>query len=287
MYPQLAVDHERPGSQTYSNICCFAQAPDFDDTEAAWKIKTRMRQLGDMFERRDLDNILGVLPDFMYPTGGADGMEATKKAYAEALSSASEKFWKLSALQPSWNFDHLTTILSSQEEWHMDSPPVVLACSDQAPLVVVSESTQRLHHLLPGSRLEFIPSSKWSWQLEGEDIWDETVMLLKEVLPTGVEVHSGPVHIFACEERRQVHVIGPLSHRGSNLYRFVGCYTQDIYRERKLVPLGSWASKAGLLSIRPCPVPGASAIYSLSVATASPGALGQSAACEDLGDHGR
>ncbi|CAE7947399.1 unnamed protein product, partial [Symbiodinium sp. KB8] len=72
------------------------KAPDFDDTEAAWKIKMRMRQLGDMFERRDLDNILGVLPDFMYPTGGADGVEATKKAYAEALSSASEKFWKLS-----------------------------------------------------------------------------------------------------------------------------------------------------------------------------------------------
>ena len=30
----------------------------------------RMAQLGDMFERRNLDNILAVLPDFMYPTQG-------------------------------------------------------------------------------------------------------------------------------------------------------------------------------------------------------------------------
>ena len=164
------------------NVHLF-MAPDFDGTEPAKKIKNRMAKLGEYFDQRDMDNILGVLPDFMYPTGGADGVEATKKAYAEALSSASEKFWKLSALQPSWNFDHLTTILSSQEEWHMDSPPVVLACSDQAPLVVVSESTQRLHHLLPGSKLEFIPSSKWSWQLEGDAVLASVTELLDTLLP--------------------------------------------------------------------------------------------------------
>ncbi|CAE7201329.1 warA [Symbiodinium natans] len=185
------------------------KAPDFDDTEAAWKIKTRMAQLGDLFERREMENILKVLPDFMYPTGGADGVEATKKTYAAAVSSASEKFWKLSALQPSWNFNHLTPILSSQSEWHMDSLPVVLACSDQAPLVVVGESMQRLNHLMPGSKLEFIPSSKWSWQLEGEDIWDETARLLQPLLPAGVDVHSYPQPIYACKEHKKVHVIAP------------------------------------------------------------------------------
>ena len=35
-----------------------------------------------------------------------------------------------------------------EDEWQMDSLPVVLACSDQAPLVVVSESTQRLLRLI-------------------------------------------------------------------------------------------------------------------------------------------
>ena len=56
-------------------------------------------------------------------TGGAEGVEATKKAYAAALETASEKFWRLSALQPSWNFEHLTGILSSQAEWPVDCVP--------------------------------------------------------------------------------------------------------------------------------------------------------------------
>ncbi|CAE7254233.1 warA, partial [Symbiodinium pilosum] len=92
-----------------------------------------------------------------------------------------------------------------------DSLPVVLACSDQAPLVVVSESMQRLHHLMAGSRLEFISSSKWSWHLEGEDIWDEVAVMLQTLLPIGVPVQSSPKHIFALEEQRQVYVIEPES----------------------------------------------------------------------------
>ena len=46
-------------------------APDFEGTEPATKIKNRMAKLGEFFGEKDMDNILAVLPDFMYPTPGS------------------------------------------------------------------------------------------------------------------------------------------------------------------------------------------------------------------------
>ena len=126
-----------------------------------------MAFLGETYGSRDYDKILPLLSDFTYPTGGAEGMEQIKAEYKNALDSASDNFWDLARLQPSWNFAKLTPTFASMQEWPLQSPPVVLAASDQAPLVVVGEAMQRLQQIMPGSRLEFIPSSKWSWHLEG------------------------------------------------------------------------------------------------------------------------
>lgn len=143
-----------------------------------------MATLGEMFAKRDEEKILATLPDFMYPSGGAEGVEAMKKRYKEATSRASENLWKISALQPSWNFQHITQIISSLEEWPRDDlKPVVLACSDQAPGVVVTESMQRLNHLMAGSELKFISSSKWSWPLEGEEVIADVTVFLDALLP--------------------------------------------------------------------------------------------------------
>ena len=116
------------------------KAPDFDSTELAQKIRKRMAFLGEKYASKDRDAILSLLPDFMYPTGGAEGVEETKEMYWLAMEEASANFWEMAGLQPSWNFEHLTGMFTELPEWPRDSPPVVLAASDQAPLVVVGEA---------------------------------------------------------------------------------------------------------------------------------------------------
>ena len=61
--------------------------------------------LGETYGKRDYEAILQLLPDFMYPTGGASGVEETKAAYKIALEAASHNFWQMAMLQPSYNFE--------------------------------------------------------------------------------------------------------------------------------------------------------------------------------------
>jgi len=221
------------------NVHLF-KPPDFDATEAAKKIKNRMQQLGGMFERRDMENIQSFLTDIMFPSGGADGVAETKRRFVEALEEASENFWRLSALQPSWNFENLTKIFTTLEEWPLESPPVVLACSDQAPLVVVSESMQRLNQIMAGSKLEFISSSKWSWPLEGQDVLDEITCLLRPLVPLP-ELQCQVINVFACEDQRPIHVIGPDGPAVANIL-YLGL-PRFIPFELQLPALKMWAQR--------------------------------------------
>ncbi|CAJ1454863.1 unnamed protein product [Effrenium voratum] len=185
------------------------KAPDFDSTELAQKIRKRMAFLGEKYASKDRDAILSLLPDFMYPTGGAEGVEETKEMYWLAMEEASANFWEMAGLQPSWNFEHLTGMFTELPEWPRDSPPVVLAASDQAPLVVVGEAMQRLQQIMPGSKLEFIPSSKWSWHLEGTDVVEEVTSLLARVAPARVKVTVSHANARVGSETRKVVVIEP------------------------------------------------------------------------------
>ena len=81
---------------------------------------------------------------FYVSYGWAVGLEETKATYKEALEAASPNFWEMAMLQPSYNFEHITSMFTSLHVWPIESPPVVLAASDQAPLVVVGEAMQRL-----------------------------------------------------------------------------------------------------------------------------------------------
>ena len=184
-------------------------APDFEQTELAQKIRKRMAFLGETYGKRDYDAILTLVSDFMYPTGGAEGVEETKLRYKEALEEASPNFWKMSMLQPSYNFDHLTGVFTSLPEWPSISPPVVLAASDQAPLVVVGEAMQRLQQIMPESKLEFIPNSKWSWHLEGDDVIDAVTERLTSILPSRVETMANTTLVQAGGEQRPVVMIQP------------------------------------------------------------------------------
>ena len=188
------------------NVHLF-KAPNFDETELAQKIKKRMAFLGETYGSRDYDKILPLLSDFTYPTGGPEGMEEIKSSYKDALDAASDNFWELARLQPSWNFAKLTPTFTSLPEWPLQSPPVILAASDQAPLVVVGEAMQRLQQIMAGSQLEFIPSSKWSWHLEGADVVDEVALMLESVLPSHLPVTTDEVEIKVGSEHRQVRVI--------------------------------------------------------------------------------
>lgn len=165
-------------------------APNFETSELAEQIRTRMTYLGNIHRSRSLDEITAVFSDVTFPTGGFEAVKKSTSMYRSAILSASPSFWQLSSLQPLWNFRHLTSIFSSSSEWHLDdAPPVILACSDQAPQVVVAESMQRLLHRMAGSRMHFLQSSKWSWQLEGDAVVDQVTELLDELLEAGQQ-HS-------------------------------------------------------------------------------------------------
>jgi len=43
---------------------------------------------------------------------------------------------------------------------------------------------------MPGSRLEFIPSSKWSWHLEGEAVLEAMTEFFTSILPSQVADRS-------------------------------------------------------------------------------------------------
>ena len=181
-----------------------------------------MAFLGKTYGKRDYEAILQLLPEFMYPTGGASGVEETKAAYKIALEAASHNFWQMAMLQPSYNFEHITSMFTSLPVWPLGSPPVLLAASDQAPLVVVGEAMQRLQQIMPESKLEFIPSSKWSWHLEGEDVIDEVSSMLASVLPSKVDSKVSTTHINVNGEKRPVVVIAPESPSIANIL-YIGC----------------------------------------------------------------
>ena len=203
------------------NVHLF-NAPDFEQTDLAQKIRKRMAYLGETYGKRDYDSILTLLPDFMYPTGGASGVEDTKRKYKEALEGASANFWEMAMLQPSYNFEHTTGMFTSLPVWPLESPPVLLASSDQAPLVVVGEAMQRLQQIMPGSKLEFIPNSKWSWHLEGPDVVDEVTEMLATLIPSKVQSKVSTIHVDVHGTKRPVVVIEPTSPAIANVL-YIGC----------------------------------------------------------------
>eukprot|EP00438_Fugacium_kawagutii_P001579 Skav221821 [mRNA] locus=scaffold885:83026:93233:+ [translate_table: standard] len=203
------------------NVHLF-NAPDFEQTDLAQKIRKRMAYLGETYGKKDYEAILTLLPDFMYPTGGAEGVEETKQAYRKALENASANFWEMARLQPSHNFEHTTSVFTSLPPWPLESPPVLLAASDQAPLVVVGEAMQRLQQIMPGSKLEFIPSSKWSWHLEGGDVIDEVSSMLTSVLPSRVNSKIATTHVNVNGAKHPVVVIAPEIPAVANVL-YIGC----------------------------------------------------------------
>ena len=158
----------------------------------------------------------------MYPTGGASGVEDTKRKYKEALEGASANFWEMAMLEPSYNFEHTTGMFTSLPVWPLESPPVLLASSDQAPLVVVGEAMQRLQQIMPGSKLEFIPNSKWSWHLEGPDVVDEVTEMLATLIPSKVQSKVSTIHVDVHGTKRPVVVIEPTSPAIANVL-YIGC----------------------------------------------------------------
>ena len=60
------------------NVHLF-NAPDFEQTDLAQKIRKRMAYLGETYGKQDYEAILTLLPDFMYPTGGPSGWRKLKR----------------------------------------------------------------------------------------------------------------------------------------------------------------------------------------------------------------
>lgn len=163
------------------NVHLF-MAEGFAQTEMFGEIQKRMRFLSDVYRQRDFAQILSFLPDIMQVRGPRAWLEqASEKKYRKALLGAFSKFWHLACVQLMWNFNRLSNVLRAQEPWR-EGPPVILLCSNRAPAMVLMGPMHRLSELLPGSRMEFLGRSKWSWHLEGRHVHQQVLGYLSQLV---------------------------------------------------------------------------------------------------------
>lgn len=101
------------------------------------------------------------------------------RQYEAALNSASDAFWKMGVLQPTWTVRKLTQVLKQLPPWQ---PPrsiyVILACGSHSPLAAVQNAAYNLQELLPGSMQVYLPHCSWLWHIEGTKPVIETNELL-------------------------------------------------------------------------------------------------------------
>lgn len=155
----------------------------------------RAEMLSDLARHRDVKKLSKMLCDFSIApslakayfsdphsddVGVAELMDsAMHRQYEAALNSASDAFWKMGVLQPTWTVRKLTQVLKQLPPWQ---PPrsiyVILACGSHSPLAAVQNAAYNLQELLPGSMQVYLPHCSWLWHIEGTKPVIETNELL-------------------------------------------------------------------------------------------------------------
>ncbi|CAK9062550.1 unnamed protein product [Durusdinium trenchii] len=147
-------------------------------------IFSRAAKLSDIARHRDVKKLSKMLCDFSIapslakayfslPQSDQNGVaelmdSAMHRQYESALSTASDSFWKMGVLQPTWTVRKLTQVLKTLPPWQ---PPrsiyVILACGSHSPVAAVQNAAYNLQELMPGSMQVYLPHCSWLWHIEG------------------------------------------------------------------------------------------------------------------------
>eukprot|EP00930_Biecheleria_cincta_P018180 TRINITY_DN14250_c0_g1_i2.p1 TRINITY_DN14250_c0_g1~~TRINITY_DN14250_c0_g1_i2.p1 ORF type:complete len:618 (+),score=84.41 TRINITY_DN14250_c0_g1_i2:719-2572(+) len=150
------------------------------------RLAARAAKLGSLAQSQDVGAMMEMVTDFaLFPAvlKMANGsLDSVKQEYAHALQTASSRFWRMSALQPEWNFHHLSRKLSSMPVWPSDlACDIIVACGSHAPTAAVHESRVLISRLLPVCQASYIQDSMWFWQWESPQAAGAIVKLLDQL----------------------------------------------------------------------------------------------------------
>eukprot|EP00930_Biecheleria_cincta_P071358 TRINITY_DN5886_c0_g2_i2.p1 TRINITY_DN5886_c0_g2~~TRINITY_DN5886_c0_g2_i2.p1 ORF type:complete len:777 (-),score=147.21 TRINITY_DN5886_c0_g2_i2:105-2414(-) len=90
------------------------------DTSTHRRLKARAAQLASLASAKDIDQMVSFVSDFaLVPSatkmllGNSNQNDKFEAEYRAALQQASSSFWRMSELQPEWNFRYLTHLMSA------------------------------------------------------------------------------------------------------------------------------------------------------------------------------
>eukprot|EP00930_Biecheleria_cincta_P071357 TRINITY_DN5886_c0_g1_i1.p1 TRINITY_DN5886_c0_g1~~TRINITY_DN5886_c0_g1_i1.p1 ORF type:complete len:859 (-),score=151.35 TRINITY_DN5886_c0_g1_i1:12-2588(-) len=160
----------------------------FLNTSTHQRLKARAAQLAALASEKNIDKMVSMISDFaLVPAAtkilGKSEEDTTifKAEYRAALQQASSSFWRMTELQPEWNFRYLTQMMSSRPSWVAEECVVIVACGSHAPATAVQESTFNLSMYLPISHQAYLSDSIWFWQCEGSRAVHSVIGLIKRM----------------------------------------------------------------------------------------------------------
>jgi len=139
------------------------------------KISTMVLRWSRRLWLRDRDFVRDVLVDWV--VGEPSFVDTLVQKAQDALGDSNQDCWDFSAALYAWTAGEITESLVDKNPIDLR---VTLACSQHGPQMLCHDSVQRLHKLLPQSKVFYIPSSKGLWQVENPgDVISELVLLLR------------------------------------------------------------------------------------------------------------
>mmetsp|Transcript_99805 Transcript_99805/g.251756 ORF Transcript_99805/g.251756 Transcript_99805/m.251756 type:complete len:849 (-) Transcript_99805:164-2710(-) len=138
---------------------------DFYGSEAHTKILGVVNSHARHFADRDIDAAASMVGNFVY-SQDSDDVDRVKDLYSQCLSSADDRFWKSQPFVPKLIIEEATPDLKSLDR--LDNTPVLFLCGSHSPALLVQESTARLQERVDNAAIEYIPSSKQWWEVEGQ-----------------------------------------------------------------------------------------------------------------------
>ena len=98
-------------------------------------------------------------------------LEAMRSELTDSLGTVPDSYWNWMAHALQWLCgDQANAMVAAGSKGGWDLPfPVVLVSGALAPASACQESSRRLHQLILGSQLSFIPDSKYFWLWEGTE----------------------------------------------------------------------------------------------------------------------
>merc|ERR1711879_1067904 len=132
------------------------------------------------FLEQDVNGMAKFVGMLRYIQDGED-VAALTEEFKDALAAEPPGFWHHCAFVAESGRQAVTETMQALSPLYPPLP-VALACGDNAPAAGIQDSCHRLQLLLPGSKVQYIPCSKGSWQLEGPDCLQVLLDMMGELL---------------------------------------------------------------------------------------------------------